>query len=47
MNRLLIPYMGEALKLVERGDAQIKDVDQAMKLGAGYPLGPFELMVGS
>jgi len=44
VNRLLIPYMGEALKLVERGDASIKDVDQAMKLGAGYPLGPFELI---
>jgi 3-hydroxyacyl-CoA dehydrogenase len=36
--------MMEALKLVERGDATIPDVDTAMKLGAGYPMGPFELM---
>lgn len=44
VNRLLVPYMMEALKLVERGDASISDVDTAMKLGAGYPMGPFELM---
>lgn len=35
--------MFEALRMVERGDATIKDVDAAMKLGAGYPMGPFEL----
>ena len=29
--------------MVERGDASPKDVDVAMKLGAGYPMGPFEL----
>ena len=29
--------------MVERGDASAKDVDTAMKLGAGYPMGPFEL----
>ncbi len=44
VNRLLIPYMVEALRLVDRGDASFKDVDTAMKLGAGYPMGPFELM---
>ncbi|VDO99072.1 unnamed protein product [Soboliphyme baturini] len=43
VNRLLIPYMMEALRMVERGDASMKDVDTAMKLGAGYPMGPFEL----
>ncbi|KAI1307234.1 putative 3-hydroxyacyl-CoA dehydrogenase [Halotydeus destructor] len=43
VNRLLIPYMYEAMALVERGDASAKDVDTAMKLGAGYPMGPFEL----
>ncbi|VDD96075.1 unnamed protein product [Enterobius vermicularis] len=43
VNRLLVPYMFEALRMVERGDATIKDVDAAMKLGAGYPMGPFEL----
>ena len=30
-------------RMVERGDASAKDVDTAMKLGAGYPMGPFEL----
>lgn len=43
VNRLLVPYMAEAVRLVERGDATAKDVDIAMKLGAGYPMGPFEL----
>ncbi|KAN0060717.1 hypothetical protein ACQY0O_007375 [Thecaphora frezii] len=43
VNRLLVPYMFEAIRLVERGEASIKDVDTAMKLGAGYPMGPFEL----
>ncbi|KAJ2699342.1 hypothetical protein H4218_002731 [Coemansia sp. IMI 209128] len=44
VNRLLVPYNIEARQLVERGDATIEDVDTAMKLGAGYPMGPFELM---
>jgi len=43
VNRLLIPYSMEAVKMVERGDATPKDIDTAMKLGAGYPMGPFEL----
>ncbi len=43
VNRLLVPYMMEAVRLVERGDATPEDVDIAMKLGAGYPMGPFEL----
>ncbi|XP_034310997.1 hydroxyacyl-coenzyme A dehydrogenase, mitochondrial [Magallana gigas] len=43
VNRLLVPYMLEAVRMVERGDASIQDVDTAMKLGAGYPMGPFEL----
>ncbi|XP_061191205.1 hydroxyacyl-coenzyme A dehydrogenase, mitochondrial-like [Saccostrea echinata] len=43
VNRLLVPYMLEAVRMVERGDASIKDIDTAMKLGAGYPMGPFEL----
>ncbi|KAJ3065753.1 hypothetical protein HDU98_010877 [Podochytrium sp. JEL0797] len=43
VNRLLVPYMLEAIRLVERGDASKEDVDIAMKLGAGYPMGPFEL----
>lgn len=43
VNRLLVPYINEAVKLYERGDADFKDIDIAMKLGAGYPMGPFEL----
>lgn len=44
VNRLLVPYMSEATKMLERGDATARDIDIAMKLGAGYPMGPFELM---
>ena len=44
VNRLLIPYMMEAIHLYERGDASPGDIDIAMKLGAGYPMGPFELL---
>jgi 3-hydroxyacyl-CoA dehydrogenase len=43
VNRLLVPYLMEAIRMVERGDASKEDVDIAMKLGAGYPMGPFEL----
>lgn len=43
VNRLLVPYQLEAIRLVERGVASPEDVDTAMKLGAGYPMGPFEL----
>lgn len=43
VNRLLVPYMAEAVRMLERGDASAKDIDIAMKLGAGYPMGPFEL----
>jgi len=43
VNRLLVPYMMEAMRMVERGDASAEDIDVAMKLGAGYPMGPFEL----
>lgn len=43
VNRLLVPYQMEAIRLLERGDASAKDIDIAMKLGAGYPMGPFEL----
>lgn len=36
--------MQEAVRMLERGDATARDIDTAMKLGAGYPMGPFELM---
>ncbi|XP_001363144.2 hydroxyacyl-coenzyme A dehydrogenase, mitochondrial [Monodelphis domestica] len=44
VNRLLIPYLIEAIRMYERGDASKEDIDIAMKLGAGYPMGPFELL---
>ncbi|XP_063625744.1 probable 3-hydroxyacyl-CoA dehydrogenase B0272.3 isoform X1 [Cydia splendana] len=43
VNRLLGPYSAEALRMYERGDATKEDIDIGMKLGAGYPMGPFEL----
>ncbi|ELU08290.1 hypothetical protein CAPTEDRAFT_226480 [Capitella teleta] len=43
VNRLLVPYIMEAVRLLERGDASARDIDVAMKLGAGYPMGPIEL----
>lgn len=48
VNRLLVPNLFEAIRLVERGDASMEDTDTAMKLGAGHPMGPFALadMVG-
>ncbi|MBF8259552.1 MAG: 3-hydroxyacyl-CoA dehydrogenase [Actinobacteria bacterium] len=44
VNRLLIPYMLDAVRLLEAGVASAQDIDTAMKLGAGMPMGPFELM---
>lgn len=43
VNRLLVPYIAESIRLLERGDADARDIDTAMKLGAGYPMGPIEL----
>ncbi|KAM3957520.1 hydroxyacyl-coenzyme A dehydrogenase, mitochondrial [Aphomia sociella] len=43
VNRLLGPYSAEAMRMYERGDATKEDIDTGMKLGAGYPMGPFEL----
>ncbi|EIW71994.1 hypothetical protein TREMEDRAFT_24464 [Tremella mesenterica DSM 1558] len=44
VNRLLIPYLLDAIRMVERGDATPEDVDKAMELGGGYPMGPFKLL---
>jgi len=44
VNRLLVPYLLEAVRMIERGDATAEDIDTAMKLGAGYPMGPIELL---
>lgn len=43
VNRLLIPLMAESIRMLERGDASPRDIDIAMKLGAGHPMGPIEL----
>lgn len=43
VNRLLVPQLAEAMRMMERGDATFQDIDIAMKLGAGHPMGPFEL----
>ncbi|XP_014675593.1 PREDICTED: hydroxyacyl-coenzyme A dehydrogenase, mitochondrial-like isoform X4 [Priapulus caudatus] len=43
VNRLLMPYLGEAVRMLERGDATAKEIDQAMEMGTGYPMGPFKL----
>ncbi|KNC51665.1 hydroxyacyl-Coenzyme A dehydrogenase [Thecamonas trahens ATCC 50062] len=44
VNRLLVPYLQSAVDMMERGDASKEDIDKAMKLGAGMPMGPFELL---
>lgn len=44
VNRIMIPHMIEAIKIVEEGIASIEDVDVAVKNGLNYPMGPFELM---
>jgi len=44
VNRLLVPYLLEAVRLLESGVATREDIDQAMKLGCGYPMGPFTLL---
>ena len=43
VNRLLIPYILEAGRLLEEGVASTEKIDTCMKLGAGLPMGPFEL----
>ncbi|XP_022077379.1 hydroxyacyl-coenzyme A dehydrogenase, mitochondrial [Acanthochromis polyacanthus] len=43
VNRLFVPYLYEAVRLYERGHGSKEDIDIAMKLGVGYPMGPFEL----
>jgi len=43
VNRLLVPYMAQALMMLERGDATKEDIDTAMQLGCGFPMGPITL----
>ncbi|CAM5345089.1 3-hydroxyacyl-CoA dehydrogenase family protein OS=Streptomyces alboniger OX=132473 GN=CP975_29955 PE=4 SV=1 [Streptomyces alboniger] len=44
VNALLFPYLNNAIKMVEAHYASLDDIDAAMKLGGGYPMGPFELL---
>ena len=44
VNRLLVPYLLDAIRAYEEGAGSIEDIDHAMKLGCGYPMGPFTLL---
>ena len=44
VNRMLFPYLNDAIKMLEANYATADDIDTAMKLGCGYPVGPFELL---
>lgn len=44
VNFLLVPYMLDAVAALESGVASVGDIDKAMKLGCGYPMGPFTLL---
>jgi 3-hydroxybutyryl-CoA dehydrogenase len=44
VNRLLVPYLLDAVRAFEEGCGTIEDIDQGMKLGCNYPMGPFTLM---
>jgi len=44
VNRLLVPYLLDAIRAFEEGVGSIEDMDKAMQLGCGYPMGPFTLL---
>lgn len=44
VNRLLVPYLLDAVRALEEGVASIPDIDQAMRLGCGHPMGPLTLL---
>jgi 3-hydroxybutyryl-CoA dehydrogenase len=44
VNRLLVPYLLDAIRALEEGVGTREDIDAGMKLGCGYPMGPFELL---
>jgi len=44
VNALLFPYLNDAIKMLEAHYASADDIDSAMKVGCGYPMGPFELL---
>jgi len=44
VNRLLVPYLLDAIRSYEHGLGTIEDIDKGMRLGCGYPMGPFTLL---
>lgn len=44
VNRLLVPYLLDAVRVLEGGVASVEDIDNSMKLGCGYPMGPLTLL---
>jgi 3-hydroxybutyryl-CoA dehydrogenase len=44
VNRLLVPYLIDAVRALEEGVGSVEDIDKAMQLGCGYPMGPFTLL---
>ncbi|MEM8960536.1 MAG: 3-hydroxybutyryl-CoA dehydrogenase [Acidobacteriota bacterium] len=44
VNRLLVPYLLDAIRALEEGVGSIEDIDKGMQLGCGYPMGPFTLL---
>jgi 3-hydroxybutyryl-CoA dehydrogenase len=44
VNRLLVPYLLDAIRAYENGVGTLEDIDKGMKLGCGYPMGPFTLL---
>ena len=44
VNRLLVPYLLDAIRALEEGVGSVEDIDKAMKLGCGYPMGPLTLL---
>jgi 3-hydroxybutyryl-CoA dehydrogenase len=44
VNRLLVPYLLDAIRALEEGVGSVEDIDKGMKLGCGYPMGPFTLL---
>jgi 3-hydroxybutyryl-CoA dehydrogenase len=44
VNRLLVPYLLDAVRALEEGVGSVADIDEGMKLGCGYPMGPFTLL---
>jgi 3-hydroxybutyryl-CoA dehydrogenase len=44
VNRLLVPYLLDAIRAYENGFGTLEDIDKGMKLGCGYPMGPFTLL---